>query len=317
MNLKSKFLSSVVVFRDADNEGKTSAQLEREKVVINKQTTPPASDDEGEKKEEKEADKVEEKEEKEEEKEEEVEEEEDEEEDGETEEKEEEKEVSAEDLKKEVAKLTKQIARMQKRVGRTQGERDAFKKELADAKASLEAKLKEGEQPLTEEEVNRRAEILAKQRQTQTEFEASQDRLASAALKLNKDFMRDVNELAADVAPLPAFIVATLDDLEQGNGGAVLNHLTQNPEEYEEMIDLLVKGHPVRVTNRLNKIADKLADDAKPKPKKISKVPPPPDSVKGNSKNPDQLPINPTENMEEYIRIRNLQDKKKREGQYR
>lgn len=324
MTLKSSFLSSVRPFFAPEDEGKSAAQLEREKVVIN--TPKPAPSDEA----------------KEDDNNKEVEEGDDKAKDdsgnddksddksdasdtdgdasgddnsgdADGEEQEEEAEASPEDLKKEVAKLSKQIERMQKRVGKTQGERDTIKRELAEAKAALEAKVKEGEQPLTEEEVNRRAKAIAAQEVSANEFRRIERKLIKDAEKLDPKFMNKVVDMADDIGPIPPFIIEALDDLDNDNGGAILNHYANNPDDYEEVFNMIAERQsPVKVLNKINKLSDKLAEAAKPKKKAISKVPPPPPAPKGNSKNPDQLPIDPTKNMDEYVRIRNQQDAEKR-----
>lgn len=220
------------------------------------------------------------------------------------------KELTAE--QKEIEALKKKLERAQRRAGKTAAERDENKKLVKELKAALDAKLEEGTQPLTEEEVNRRARELANQELTVREFKQAESKLIDQALAIDKTFMSKINDLAQDVAPIPEFFIGALNDLD--NGGAVLNYLSDNPDDYEE---LLKKNNPMKVMKGLVDISNKLIEAGKPKPKKISQTPEPPKAPKGNSKSPDQLPPKPTENMAEFIRIRNLQEKAKREARNR
>lgn len=231
----------------------------------------------------------------------------------------EENEEEAEDEKEEAVELTaeqkqikaleRKIERLQKRVGHTVGERDAIKKELKEAKDALTVKLEEGQQPLTEDEVNRRAKVLADQELTAREFNKAQEKLIKDATALDKNFMSKINSLAEEVAPLPAFFIGALDDLD--NGGAVLNYLTENADEYEDLLKVGM-NRPIKAMKGLVEISNKLIEASKPKPKKISQVPEPPKAPKGGSGTPDVIPPKPTENMKEFVRVRNLQDQQKR-----
>lgn len=270
---------------------KTPAQIERENIKVTSSTK------EEVKEEEKQEETVEE----------ETEEEVDEDQEETKEEVKEEKELTAE--QKEIQALTKKLERAQRRAGKTAAERDENRNKVKELQTALDAKLAEGTQPLTEEEVNRRAKELATNELTQREFNDAQERLIEAATKIDTTFMNKVRELATEVAPLPEFFIAALDDLD--NGGAVLNHLTDNPDEYE---DLLKKKGAIRVMKGLVEISNKLIEAAKPKPKKISNAPEPAKAPKGNGKNPDTLPPKPTDNMAEFVRVRALQERAKREA---
>lgn len=286
--LKSLLLSSVRPMYAPDDE-KSAADKEREKIKTN---TP---EEKVEEKEEDVDDKVDEKNEGKEgdEKEEEVEEVEEEDKDNEP------KELTVE--QKTIKKLEKAVERLQRRVGKTTGERDTIRTELAEAKKALDTKVKEGEQPLTEEEVTRRAKDLADQTLTAREFENAQERLIEGATKIDKKFMAKIKDLADEVAPLPPFFIGALDDLD--NGGAVLNYLTDNADEYE---DLLKKKGATRIIKGLVEISNKLIEEAKPKIQKISKVPDPPaKDMKGNQGSPSVL--TGKEDMDTYVRIRNEQ----------
>jgi hypothetical protein len=216
------------------------------------------------------------------------------------------KELTAE--QKEIAALTKKLERAQRRAGKTAAERDENRKLARELKAALDAKIAEGKQPLTEEEVTRRARELANQDLSAREFDAAQEKLIEDATKIDKTFMSKVRDLAEEVAPLPEFFIGALNDLD--NGGAVLNYLTDNPDDYE---DLLKKKGAIRVMKGLVEISNKLIEAAKPKIKKISNAPEPAKAPKGSGKNPDQLPAKPTDNMAEFVRIRAAQEKARRE----
>ena len=284
-----------------EDEGKSAAQLEREKIKV---TTNPSKEEKEIEDGKSEAEVPENNEEQEE-----GQEEGDEEENEEGKEENQEQELTPE--QKQIKALERKLERLQKRVGKTAGERDQIKKELKEAKTALDAKLAEGTQPLTEEEVNRRARELANQELTAKEFNDAQERLIRDATKIDKNFMSKINDLAADIAPLPGFFIGSLDDLD--NGGEVLNYLSDNPDEYE---DLLAINKPTKIIKGLVDISNKLIEAKKPKPKKISDAPPPPKPLKGSNKSPDQLPPDPTKNMEEYIRVRNQQEAEKRKARF-
>lgn len=209
----------------------------------------------------------------------------------------EEKELSAE--QKEIESLKKKVSRLEKRTGRTAGERDQLKKDLVAAKKQLETKVAAGE-GLTEEDVDRRANIKANELATEREFQKAVDKLMKDATKVDKDFVEKINDLAKEVAPIPQFMIGALEDLD--NGGEILAYFTENAEEYEEVIQLT----PAKMTTRLSKLSIKLEDEKKEKPKKISKVPDPPNKdMKGNQGSPSVL--SDKDPMEDWVRKRNQQ----------
>ncbi len=224
-------------------------------------------------------------------------------------EKEPEKELTEE--QKTIQALEKKLERAQRRAGKTAAERDENKKLVKELKAALDAKLEEGTQPLTAEEVKRQARELADQDLTAREYNKAQEKLIDSAVKIDKTFMSKINDLAAEVAPLPGFFIGALDKLDHDNGGAVLNYLTDNPDEYEE---ILKKNDPVQTMTKLIRISDKLHEASKPKHKKVSNAPEPAKPLKGNNRNPDTLPPNPTKDMETFIRVRQQQEKARREA---
>lgn len=301
--LKSSFLSGVRPFFGPEDDRRAAAQAEREKIKVEN-----TKKNEPEKKEEKKDDVEAKSEEVSEEGKDDVEEIEEETEIVETEIKEEEKTIDQ--YKAELAAAQKKVARLEKRTGRTAGERDQYKKDLAAANASLTAKVAEGAEGFTEEEVERRAEAKAEAKATDREFQKAVQTLVKAATKVDPQFNAKAQELAQDVAPIPQFMIAALEDLD--NGGAVLAHLANNPDEYEEIFNLT----PARMTTRLSKLSIKLEEAVKPKKKEISKVPAPLDTIKGNEKSPNQLPANPTKNMAEFVEQRNRQVAERRKAKY-
>lgn len=216
---------------------------------------------------------------------------------------------------KSIKALEKKLERAQRRAGKTAAERDENKNKVKELQAALDAKLAEGTQPLTEEEVNRRARQMAEGELTIREFEAAQETLIEDAIKIDKTFMSKIRDLAEEVAPLPQFFIGALNELDHKNGGAVLNYLTDNPDDYEEILKNAKK--PTLMLTKLIRISDKLNEETKPKPKKISGAPPPPKVPKGGNKTPDLLPPDPTKDMENFVRVRNRQEREKRENRNR
>lgn len=305
MTLKSHFLSSVRPFFDATDDARAAAAKEREKIKVEK-TEKVEEKKEEEKVEDDVKDTLDKENEKTDEKEEDESDEGDEKDDDDKEDdKDEKKELTAE--QKSIAKLERTVERLQKRVGKTVGERDEIRKQLGDAQKQLNAKVADGE-GLTEEEVTRRAKVLATQLNTEQQFEDAQKKIIREATKIDKDFTKKVNEMADEIAQIPSYMVGILDDLE--NGGAVIAYLVNNVEEYEDIHTL----SPVRMATKLSKLSEKLIEEAKPKPKKISKVPAPLDSVKGGSQSPNVLPADPTKNMEKFIAVRKEQVEQRRKA---
>jgi hypothetical protein len=209
-------------------------------------------------------------------------------------------------------------ARIEKRIGKLVAANELTKKENEDLRKQLDAKKVEG---LTEEEVNARAKKLAedmvRERETantQKQFEKDCDKLADEALKIDPKFNNKVQEMAAEVAPIPMNMIGILADLDNENGGAVLNYLADNVDEYDD-IHTLSEGRMtaklIRISDKLKAAAEKAAAEAKEKAKKKkSDAPNPiiPVNEGRDTRTANALPNNPTKNMEEYVRIRNEQD---------
>jgi len=282
---------------------KSKVELERESIKVDSTNNEPEKEVDAEKEEEVEADEEEKEKEKEEDNED-V----DKEEDGEKDPEEKHELTAAE---KEVEKLKNTIERLKKRVGKTVGEKEEIKKQLADAKIALEKKKEDGEEVLDEDTVNKRAEELANVKATERQFIADCNKLADAATKIDKDFPQKVKVVGEEISPIPSQMVGILTDLDNDNGGAVLAHLVENVDEYEDIIKLPL----TKMTSKLLKLSDKLAEEAKPKPRPISKVPAPNETVNGNRSSPqvltDKMP------MDEWVRLRNQQAEERRKAKYR
>lgn len=220
-------------------------------------------------------------------------------------------EKTEEELEKEKheAKSSADKARIQKRIDKEVAKRKVLEEENKELKRKLEAK-PDAEKALTEEDVESRAEAKAKVKSAEREFVNACNRLADAAKKIDKDFKAKIDEVTEEYEPIPGMMIGILDDMD--NGGEVLSYLANNPEEYGE-VHGLTEG---KMGRRLQKISDKLIEDKKPKPKKISSAPKPNEPVDGNRISPsilsDKMP------MEEWVRKRNadvaLRAENKRKG---
>lgn len=217
--------------------------------------------------------------------------------------------------------------RMQRRIDRLTAENSLTKKERDDLKKKLEAK---PDANLTEEEVQSRAErlaeeIVAKRNEDEGKklFQKDCDTLQEAATKVDKDFDKKINEVAADVGPIPQIMIGILaHNLDNENGGDVLAYLADNPEEYEDIYNL----REGRMTAKLIRISDKLkaekdaaekaAAEAAKNNKKKSKLPEPitPIQQGRDASTNDSIPANPTQNMEQFVRVRNQQEIERRKA---
>lgn len=216
---------------------------------------------------------------------------------------------SEEDEDDEKRKLKRENDRLKKRINKITAESAHTKTQLEQALASLQTKADDPEAKFTKTDIEREAAKLAKEQVLQEQFNSACDSLNKAANKIDKDFDTKVRAMTDEVGKLiPSEMIGILADLE--NGGEILAHLANNPDEFEDLVDLPI----ARMTKRLVKLEDKLIESKKPKPKPISKVPDPPKPVNGNSKNPDQLTGN--ESMEEFVRIRARQAEARRKAKF-
>jgi len=154
--------------------------------------------------------------------------------------------------------------------------------------------------------MEKEAKKLADQTVNEREFIAACNRLADGATKLDKDFKKKIDELSEDVGPIPGHMIGILDDLD--NGAKILTYFTANPDEYEELIAFPT----IKAGVKLTRLSEKLA---KVPEKKISKAPPPIDSLKGGkSDNSFVITEADTKNMSEFVRKRNAQIEARRKA---
>lgn len=205
------------------------------------------------------------------------------------------------DEKKE-AKTQADKDRIQRRIDREVGKRKALEDEVKTLKAQLAAK-PDDEKVLTEDEVETRANRKALELKAQEDFVRDCNKLAKDATNLDANFKKKVDAMAEDVGPIPSQMIGILSDLD--NGGAVLNYLTDNVDEAEEIYAL----SPAKMGLKLAKIEEKLA---KKVVTRISKVPNPIDPVGGKGTTPETL--TGKEPMEDFARIRAKQVEERRKA---
>lgn len=211
------------------------------------------------------------------------------------------------------AKAQRKQDRMQRRIDEATAARRTAEAEVERLKAQLEAN---PDQKLTAEEVEQRAEAIAARKlaekneaEIRAKFDKDCEKLQKAANKVDKDFDDKIADIAADIGPIPSFMIGVLDDLD--NGGEVLAHIANDDELAEE----IWKMKPTRMTKKLLDISENLKP--KPKKKEISKVPAGPDPVKTNrSSNSAIITEADTKDMDSYVAKRRAQmaDKRKAQG---
>lgn len=177
-------------------------------------------------------------------------------------------------------KYERERAKMQKRIDRLSAKQKTTEAENAELKRLLDAKIKDGEVPLTEDEVERRAELKAQEKADVREFNEAQARLIKAATKEDKDFMKNINEMAINIGKLPPVMIAILDDLDEK--GKVLDYLSKNEDETEEIYKMSEAKMAVALAKLEVKLTKKTA-------KPISKIPAPNKPLGGGSKAPSTL----------------------------
>lgn len=213
----------------------------------------------------------------------------------ETEETEEHEDTPEEKLAKLEAKHAKERARTQKRIDKLSADKKATEERAIAAEAKLVA---EGKTGLTEEDVNARAERLAAQAVAQKDFDNACNKLAKDATKIDPKFDTKIRALAEEVGQIPPVSIAILEDLD--NGGAILVHLSDNPDEAEVIFAL--QDRPAKMALELSKLSNKLS--AK-KIKPVSKVPAPNEPINGSHRGATQLHGKMTD--KEWIETRNAQ----------
>lgn len=205
------------------------------------------------------------------------------------------------------ARARRKDDRVQKRIDKAVAAQRVAEDEVAKLKAQLDAN---PDKKLTEEEVQARAEAIAAKKvadadmvRLQEDFNKSCNKLQAEAIKLDKEFDAKVGAMAADLGPIPSRIIGVLSDLD--NGAEVLKFMVDDIDEAEKLYDL--KDKPERLAIALVRIADKLADAKKPKPKPLSKVPNPVKPVNGHRVQSSALTEADTKDMDSYVRKRKAQ----------
>lgn len=213
------------------------------------------------------------------------------------------------------AKEKRKEERIQKRIDKAYAAQKVAEAEVIKLREQLAAK--PPDEKLTEAEVQSRAEVIAAEKlatknlqDLQKEFEKNCDAIQDAAVKIDPEFNKKVHELAAEIGPLPNQMLNVLFDLD--NGADVLAFLASDVDEAERIYGLVDK--PARLGIALSKIADKLAEAKKPKPKEISKVPDAVKPVNGARVQSTQITSKDTtpEGMDNYVRKRQLQIEQRR-----
>lgn len=201
-------------------------------------------------------------------------------------------------------------ARVQKRIDKLTATIGSKDNEIAELKKQLAERPKEG---LTEEEIERRAAAIAEAKlkdkdakEAEANLKKAVDKLVDDANKLDKEFQKKINSVSEETgAKMPTYMVDILTELDNENGHEILNQLANDADLFEEVCALPER----KMTQRLIRMSDKLKEDSKKKqPKKEEKLPDPivPISDGGNNRG-NALPAKPTQNMEEFARVRALQ----------
>ncbi len=219
----------------------------------------------------------------------------------------------AEAAEKAKAKAQRKEDRMQRRIDKATAAQRTAEAEIEKLKAQLAA---DPDKKLTAEEVESLAEakaaekLAAKERaDLQKQFDADCEVLQKAANKADKDFDNKIAELAEDIGPIPSFMIGILSDMD--NGGAVLAHVANDDELAEE----IWKAKPTKMTRLLLEISNKLAAEAKPPKKQISKVPAPIEPVRTNRVQSNVITEADTKNMDSYVAKRQKQIAERRKAQ--
>ena len=197
--------------------------------------------------------------------------------------------------------------RIQKRIDKLTATNKNYETEIANLKKQLAEKPVEG---LTEEEVERRAAEKAKkladeqeqERQKKT-FDKTAKSLIDGAVKIDKEFEKKINDVAKETDTLmPQFMIEILADLDNKNGSDILAQLANDPDLYEEICTLSER----RMVRRLDKMSEELKGTAKPRRER--EIPDPITPINDGANNRgNSLPKNPTQNMDDYVRIRRQQ----------
>ena len=203
-------------------------------------------------------------------------------------------------------KTKRQVERMQKRIDTLTAKTRTTETENAELKKLLDAKKEDGSLTLTEEEVERRAELKAEEKLGARQFQKAVDTLAKGANALDKEFNKNIKIVTDEIALLPPVMIGILEDLEneagKNVGAEVLVYLSKNIDAYEDIYSLSEGRMALKLQNLANKISKKPA-------KPVSQVPAPNKPVGGNNV---QSPLNDKMTDDEWIAKRNAEVAAKR-----
>lgn len=205
---------------------------------------------------------------------------------------------------KEAAKDEREKLKIQKKIDREVAKRKVLEDENADLKRQLAAK-PDADKVLTEEDVEKLAEAKSTQRDIERQFTKDCNMLATEGTKLDKDFNNKVNDMAKEVEPIPSRMVGILSDLD--NGPAVLLHLANNTDEYEDLMEF---KNSDKLAVKLTKLSEQLKP--KPKVKEVSKLPDPNNGIKPNGRSGSDTTLHSKLTDKEWIDRRNADVAKKR-----
>jgi hypothetical protein len=301
-----KYLNSVKMFEAPNDNGadkRTPAQIERDAIQVESHQGRTEKEAEGDDDQSSESEEDED---------------EDEDEDGEENEEEDESDENETDEAK-AARIAKEKedrrqSRIQKRIDKLTASNKNFEAEVKRLKQQLEAKPIEG---VTDEDIERMAEERADKKlkaqlldKAQKEFDRLCDKLETAAAKIDPKFTTKVSEMVEELgAPIPSAMMSIIGDLDNENGGAVLNYLTENIEEAEELYAMSER----RMTQKLIRISDKLKANEKParNAKPRSNAPDPVRPIQERAVNND-MNLTGKESMEDFARKRAKQVEERR-----
>src|SRR5882757_1633851 len=203
-------------------------------------------------------------------------------------------------------KSKRQVERMQKRIDTLTAKTRTTETENTELKKLLDAKKEDGSLTLTEEEVERRAELKAEEKLGARQFQKAVDTLAKGASAIDKEFNKNIKIVTDEIALLPPVMIGILEDLEneagKNVGAEVLVYLSKNIDAYEDIYSLSEGRMALKLQNLANKITKKAA-------RPVSQVPAPNIPVGGNNV---QSPLNDKMSDDEWIAKRNAEVAAKR-----
>ena len=307
-----RYLNSVKMFDAPNDQGakdtRTPAQIERDAIKVESHQGRAKDDNEGESDQSSESH--------------EDEEDDDEDEDEEKEENEEEDENKEDETDEEKAarianeKEERRQSRTQKRIDKLTASNKNYEAEIKKLKLQLEAKPIEG---VTDEDIERMADERANKKlqaqlleKAQKEFDRLCDKLESAAIKVDPKFPDKVKEMVEEIgSPIPSSLMNIIGDLDNENGGDVLNYLTDNIEEAEELYTLSER----KMTQKIIRISDKLKANEKPvrNAKQRSNAPEPIKPIQERNVNND-MTLTGKESMDDFARKRAKQVEERRKA---